>query len=175
MLHKLSNFKLPTFAALASLATLASLFCGSVSAQAAQNIKIYVGLFGRTVTYQELSNFANTGETTPVLNFLFENAKATPEQAAELLNFPIEADLVKTSKLLNTELGVEILGRVAKAIHGGTPNGAIQALRGAIVLSTVGDNQLTLLEVIQNYPLRDMIVDAVELQKLAAELGDLLP
>jgi hypothetical protein len=155
--------------------SLIGVFSNAQNAEAAQAVKFKSGVFGISVQTTELQNFVRTGVTTSKIDFFLKKLNLTEEQAIGFLGMQLETDLVEVSDLLNSPAGVAILEKVAKAIHGPTQAGAVQALRAAVVLSAVDNNHLSLLEVIQKYPLQDMVVDASALKGLKDELGSLFP
>ena len=55
------------------------------SAYAAEKMVLTYGLFGRSITIDELEEFAATGRQPPTLKFLLKAAKQDPEQVRQLL------------------------------------------------------------------------------------------
>jgi hypothetical protein len=66
---------------------------------------------------------------------------------------------VPLDRVLNSFLGDAILDQMGDFVH--TPSGEAdrEAMRSALILSASDDNRISLIEVIQNYPTREMHVN----------------
>jgi hypothetical protein len=115
------------------------------AAIAAERIVLTYGTFGRSLSVEELDTFATTGEQSPSLQAYFRMSRADPQPVRQSLSQPIEADPV-----LLDRLGAVIQTRSNRANR--------QALRSALVLSASDDSQMTLLEILQNYPTSELHV-----------------
>jgi hypothetical protein len=131
----------------------------SASAIAAETINFSRGIASQSVSLEELETFAQTGEISPALNFLFKFTGHNPETIRLLLVQEIPIDAVTTSNLLNSPIGGYILDRASTIVNTGASRGNREALRGALIESAEGDSKISLLEVWDNYPTKKVVVD----------------
>ncbi|WP_144863991.1 alpha/beta hydrolase, partial [Hyella patelloides] len=129
------------------------------SVNAAEKIKFNHGIVGQSISLEELEVFAQTGEISPSLDFLFKFTGHKPEVIRLLLIQEIPMDAVTASSLLNSSIGGYILDRASNIVNSGASQGNREALRGALIGSASGDNKISLLEVWRNYPTKEVVVD----------------
>ncbi|GAX36110.1 alpha/beta hydrolase [Nodularia sp. NIES-3585] len=156
------------------------LFCQN-SAFAAEQVVLKYGIFRESVSVEELSTFAETGELSRSLRVNFALAQQDPKAIRPYLTTPVNLDLVILDIILNSPIGNVILDDLSQVIHTPSRTADRQALRAALVLSASEDGQVTLLEIIQNYPTRNVEVDGErlesayhQLRRLQAGLEDFL-
>jgi len=84
-------------------------------------------------------------------------------------------------RVLNSPIGNVILDELSQVIHPPSRTADRQALRAALVLSASEDGEVTLLEIIENYPTINVEVDGErlenayhQLRRLQVGLQDLL-
>lgn len=139
-----------------------------------RKIVLVTGALARSVTYSQLSKFANTGIAEGDIGNVINFGAIKSDQFREILNRRIPMDLVEASTFFNSEFGVQLLEKIGKAIHprSGSKN-APQTLRAAIIQSLADDNTLSPLEVISNLPV-DVMIELNEAMALAKEMGSFL-
>ena len=133
---------------------------------AAEKIKFNHGITSQSVSLEELEIFAETGEISPALNFLFDYTNQNPKLVRLLLIQQIPLDTVTASNLLNSPIGESVLDRVSSVVNSGASKGNREALRGALITSTNGDGKISLLEVWRNYPTKEVIVEGTSWRKM---------
>lgn len=136
----------------------------------AENIVLTYGAFGRTVPVSEFETLAQTGTATGTLKQLLKLTKESPSNMQKALNSEVKIKAVWVDGLLNTAPGKFLLSELGKIVHTPSQKGNVQALRSALVLSASNDNSLSLLEVFQNYPTSDLVVDGVQIQRDVKEV-----
>ncbi|WP_414528378.1 alpha/beta hydrolase [Nodularia chucula] len=151
------------------------------SAFAAEQVLLKYGIFRESISVEELSTFAETGELSSALRVNFALAQQDPKAIRPYLTTPVNIDLVVLDRVLNSPIGNVILDELSQVIHTPSRTADRQALRAALVLSANEDGQVTLLEVIQNYPTTSVEVDGErletayhQLRRLQVGLQDLL-
>ena len=141
-------------------------------AAAAEKITFIIGPINRSITLDELRTLAETGEARGDLKTIIKVANQTPEGAAEFLTQPFPFDLVRAYGLLTSVPGEAMLEKIGTVLAPRNANSAgAQALSAAILLSLSGDNEFTLLELLEKYP-TDARVNVGALQSLGEEFGD---
>ena len=69
--------------------------------------------------------------------------------------------------ILNNLIGEYILFQVGQVIHTPSKQANIQALRSALILSAMDDDKISILEFLQNYPTRRVMIEGLNLVRTA--------
>lgn len=135
------------------------------NAQAAERIVIKYSVFRQSLSVEELSTFAETGELSSSLRVNFALGRQNPALVRQYLTIPVKVNPVLLDRILNNPAGNVLLDEISQAIH--TPSGRAdrQALRAALVLSATGDRQISLIEVLENYPTSEVEVEGDRLEE----------
>ncbi|TVQ20077.1 MAG: alpha/beta hydrolase [Leptolyngbya sp. DLM2.Bin15] len=136
---------------------------GMPAAIAAERIVFRYAGFERSLSVQELTTFAETGELSSNLAHYANRTDKDPDDLRRALVRPIPMRLVFLDAALNSWVGEMLLDRVGQTIHTSSGEANQQALRAALILSASDDDAITLLEVIQNYPTEEVYVDGENL------------
>jgi hypothetical protein len=176
MIHSISQLK-STFSLIASVAIL---YAGN--AIAAEKVIFKYQSFRPSVSVDELTNLAENGEVSQTLNFYFNRSNQNPQTVRRILTREVNADPVVLDRVLNNQIGEFLLDRIGQSVSTSSGQANRQALRSAIVLSANQNNKVSLIEIIQNYPSTEVVVDAERLAEtynqiyiLAEGLQRLLP
>jgi hypothetical protein len=148
--------------------------CHQDASFAAEEVIFQYGAVSQSVPIEELENFTTTGEKSAAINFLFNFSNQNPQIARQVLAEKLPADTVVISNLLNTLPGEYVLFRVSSLVHPKSERAKVEALRGAIIESASDDNQISLLELLQNYPTQQVYVDGKLLAKTAKNTNNFL-
>ncbi|WP_339381933.1 alpha/beta hydrolase [Calothrix sp. FACHB-1219] len=140
------------------------------SAIAAEKVTLKYGIFRPSVSVDELTQFAKTGEVSQSLNFYLNRTGQDPKTVRNILVQEVNANPVVLDRVLNNPIGEFLLDRIGQSV--GTPSGQAnrQALRSAIVLSASQDSKVSLIEIIQNYPTTEVVVDGERLAQAYNQL-----
>jgi hypothetical protein len=163
--------RLGTLALVASLGLSALL---ASPAQAADRVRINYRGFSRSVPVPLLVLLAETGQSTGVLGGLLNQAGRNPGDLRSLLTRPLTASPVVLDRALNSRPGEWMLDYVGQTIHPGQGGANRQALRSALVLSASNDGQITLLEVLQNYPTEEVVLEGDNIEVVYTRLANFL-
>ena len=147
------------------LGTALGTFLSNSSANASEYITLQYGLFGETVPIGELNELSKTGKASGALKEILDIAHEDQTEAQKILNEQVEVDVTTVYRLLNTTPGKFVLSELAKVIHIDGYVAGVPALRSAFINSAATDNQISLLEVFQNYPTKTMYVNVAQLKK----------
>ncbi|MCG6133587.1 MAG: alpha/beta hydrolase [Nostoc sp. LLA-1] len=134
-------------------------FFFSTPAFAAERVVLTYGILRESISVEELSTFAETGELSRSLRVNFALARQDPQAIRPYLTTPVQVNLVTLDRVLNSPVGNLVLDELSQAIHTPSRTSDRQALRAALVLSASEDGQITLMEVIENYPTSDVEID----------------
>lgn len=164
-----------------ALIVTASILLSSTTAIAAERVVLKYRIFRQSISVNELTTLAETGELSRSLRIKLALARQDPKLFRQYLTQPVKVNPVLLDRLLNNRIGNVLLDEISQAIH--TPSGQAdrQALRSALIISASGDRQITLVEILQNYPSADVEVEGDrlentyrQLRRLGGSLQDLL-
>lgn len=152
-----------------------------VPALAAESVVLKYRIFRESVSVQELSTFAETGKLSTSLRVNLALARQNPQAIRQYLTEPVKINPVILDKVLNSRIGNVILDQLTQVIHTRSRKADKQALRAALVVSASKDRQITLIELIQNYPTPEIEVEGDrleaayrQLRRLQGNLQDIL-
>ena len=153
----------------------------STPAFAAERVVLNYGIFRESLSVEELSTFAETGKLSRSLRVNFALARQDPKAIRQYLTEPVKVNLLFLDRVLNSRIGNVILDQVSQVIYTPSRRADRQALRAALVLSASQDGQVSLIEIIENYPTNEVEVDGKrlesayrQLRRLQTNLQDLL-
>ena len=147
---------------LAFLVSTAIVF-SSTYAFAAEQVVLKYRIFRQSLSVQELTTFAQTGELSSSLRMNLALARQDPQKIRQYLTTSVKVDPILLDRVLNSPVGEALLDEMSKTIQTQSRQADRQALRAAIVLSA-RDRQLSLLEILQNYPTTVVEVDGDRLE-----------
>ncbi len=150
------------------------------SAFAAENVVIKYRIFRESLSVKELTNFAQTGELSTSLRVNFALAKQQPKVIRGYLTETVTVNPVLLDRVLNSSVGNIVLDRIGEAIHTPSRKADRQALRAALILSASSEvsnsgnkNNISLIEIIQNYPASEVEVEGEVLERAYRQLRQL--
>ncbi|MDJ0659699.1 MAG: alpha/beta hydrolase [Crocosphaera sp.] len=134
--------------------------------QAAETVVLKYSILRESVSVEELSHLANTGEASRSLRSYLKLANKEPEELRALLNNNVDVDPVFLSKVLNSFAGSMVLDPVGEVIHTPSKRANRESLRGALVTSALSDKNIRLIEILENYPTEELHVDGDRLAEI---------
>mgnify|MGYP001104854875 CR=1 FL=1 len=152
------------------ISTLAS----APQAIAAERVIITLGGLSRSFDVADLRNFAETGEQTPNLRFIFNVADQNPDDVQAIFNEELPVSLRTIDSITYSLPGEYALFQLGRRFSTRSGDANIQALRAGLILSASDDNQVSLIEFLENYPTDALYVDGLQLLDDVRELGDVL-
>ncbi len=173
MLHSFRR----TVIGLAGFLTLLGYGLTSTPSQAAEQVTIKFGPFGRTVSVDDLRAYAETSEASPELASVLSIVGSEQRESLQKgLNVKLPFKAVQVDKLLRSGPGAQLLPQVAKVtiLPGDTEE---LAMRSGLVLAAGSEEGLGVLSFIEAYPTPTLTLDAKAMQKLLKSndsLGSLL-
>jgi hypothetical protein len=140
---------------------------------AAKTVVVEYKIFNESIAVDELSTFARTGKLSNSLRINLALARKEPQVIRQYLTTPVQVSPIFLDRVLNSPVGDIILDELSQVIHTPSRKADRQALRSALVLSAAGDEQVSLIEIIQNYPTPDVKVDGEHLENAYRQLRKL--
>lgn len=157
-----------------SLLAFISVFCFSARADAADSVVLKYRFLRETVSVPELSTFAQTGELSTKLQFYLKLARREPDQFRRTLTQEIKVNPILLSRVLNSPIGEVMLDQASQVIHTPTNRADRESLRGAIVSSALPDSQITLIEILENYPTPDVHVEGDRIVEVVQKISQVM-
>ena len=136
----------------------------SSSAIAAERVVLKYRVFRQSLSVEELTTFAETGELSSSLRVKFALARQNPQVLRQYLTIPVKVNPVLLDRVLNNPAGNLILDEISQTIHTPSRRADRQALRSALILSANRDRSLSLIEILQNYPTSEVEVEGDRLE-----------
>ena len=140
-------------------------------ATAAEELVVTYGAFQASFTLRDLERLANTGDVSNSIGFYLELAGVAPEDLRAALTTEVKVSHHLLDNLLNTEGGEYVLSEITQVVHTPSRQANIQALRSAFIMAAKEDQQVSLLELLQHYPTRQVFVNGGNLIQLARDLN----
>lgn len=174
LVNKLKYWKfIKAPSALIVLGVITSVFLYSTTANAAEQVVLKYGNFRGTVSFRELSQFVETGKTTPTLKAYLQAAQQDPPSARKALVAGIKAEPAFLNNLLSSWAGPILLNQLGQAVHPPSQQSDEQALRLTLTKSVNQDGEVTLLDAIQNYPAKSVEIEGDRLVSVYQKLNTL--
>lgn len=135
----------------------------SSDALAAERVVLKYGIFRQSVSVADLTAFAESDDPSLAERYRISEKDSQQVRTALTKQIPIDAQLLDRG--LNNPLGDRLLDEIGQSIQAPSDEASRAAMRSALVLAASDDGKLSLLEVIQKYPTRDVYVDAKRLSR----------
>ena len=147
--------------------TLFSLFLGVAAAVvplkaiAAERITFNVSPFGQFyVEVEDLKTFVETKEVSSELAYYLKRLPPKQvERLPELLSTPLEINPLAIAKFSNSTIGETVIKNFGKGIRTSTNKNGFLALRSAIVAAAFDRQGLTVINLLEHFPLETVYVD----------------
>lgn len=156
------------------LLTFISVFCFSAHADAADSVVLKYRFLRETVSVPELSTFAQTGELSTKLQIYLKLAGREPDQLRRTLTQEVKVNPFFLSRVLNSPIGEVMLDQVSQVVHTPTDRANRESLRGAIVSSALPDSQMTLIEILENYPTPEVHVEGDRIVEVVQQISQVI-
>lgn len=147
-----------------------AVFLSPKHAIASEEIIFTYGGASQSVDLEELQVFAETGETSPALDFLLEFGQHNPWMMRWILTQEFPANTKIVSDLFNTAPGEYVLSQTSNVVGSKSERANVTALRGALIASASDDNTISLIELFENYPTKQVYVNGKLLAKARVDL-----
>ncbi|MBE9179172.1 alpha/beta hydrolase [Oculatella sp. LEGE 06141] len=158
------------------------IWLNGADAIAAERVRLKYRIFQRSIAVEDLTNLAETGEVSRPLRVYLRLARRDPESVRQTLNQEVAVSPTLLDRGLNNPAGDLVLDQIGQAIYPPSGEASREAMRSALVLSASDNNRISLIEVIQNYPTQEVVVDGNrledayrQLRALGGRIEDILP
>jgi hypothetical protein len=153
-----------------AIAGIAGTVLSAIPGFAAEKITLKYSILRETIPVADLTMLAETGKAPDYLEHYIRLGKQEPQEVQKALNQQAKVSPIVLDRVLNSPVGNLVLDELGKTIH--TPAGVAdrQALRAALVISASKDSKISLIEVMQNYPTQEVVVEGDRIVAAARQL-----
>jgi predicted dienelactone hydrolase len=147
--------------------SLSLLLLAGSTVQAAERITGFFGPLQFSLSVDALKRYAEHDETTSELAFYTK--RLTPEQRIQFrqaLQTHLSVSPILLSQVGYSEIGTALLQQAGKLVQTETGENGFYALRSALILSATDPNDVTPIQLLQNFPSRSVRLNFSELLKL---------
>ena len=152
-----------TFSQAFLLATAASLSM-QTNANATDVVNIQYKNTEIAVKVKDLKKFANTGEIPQNLQKFLNDTEQVPEFLSGILNQEIYISRSLIDDVLDSTTGKFFLLKLNQAIGASSSTDDLEAIKKTVVKAYNDDQELSLLELLSDYPQRQLTVDLTRLE-----------
>ena len=167
----MSNKKFLKLGIWAALGTAIALSVLSPAAIAAEQVVLKYNIFERSIPVEDLTTFAETGKLSRDLKAYMRMSKQDPEKVRKTLTDKVDVNVVTLDRVLNSVVGNLALEQLSQYIYTSSRQADKQAMRAALVLSASEDNNISIMEIAQNYPTQDVYIDGNRLSEAYAQIS----
>ena len=128
------------------------------AASAAETVVLRYGIFRGSLPMADLTEFAATGTESARLKRYLRLGKQEPAELQKILNDKIATEPRSLNLVLASPAGDALLGELSRYIYSSERDDKAK-LRSSIESSTADDQQLSLLELLQNYPTEEVYIN----------------
>lgn len=168
---KMFNKKLLKFGVWGALSTAIALYLPHLEAIAAEQVILKYNVFERSIPVEDLTTFAETGKLSRDLKAYMRASKQDPEEVRKTLTDKVDVNVVTLDRVLNSVVGDVALDQLSQHIYTSSRRADKQAMRAALVLSASEDNNISIIEIAQNYPTQDVYIDGDRLLETYAQIS----
>lgn len=153
------------------IGTIAAIGFQASPAAAADQLVLTFGLLARSIPIEDFRVLADTGEVTDELGWYLNFANVDPAAFQQVLTQEVTINQQLIDRVTYSLPGEFLLSQVGNTVHTKSRRADIQALRAALLLSTSGDNRLSLIEFLEQYPTQELYIDGRSLLTLFQDVN----
>ncbi len=147
-----------------------------IEATAAEKITFNFSPFGEFyLKVDDLETFVETGKISSELAYYLN--RLPPEQVErlpELLSTPLEFNPLTIANFSNSTVGETVIKNFGKGIRTSTNRNGFLALRGAIIAAAFDEEELTIINLLHQFPLKTIYVDFNIINRYIKQGGKIL-
>lgn len=154
-------------------------FAFSNGANATEMIELQYQDRYASVTINDLSSFARTGIVPPSIQNLFDTTNKVPSDISNVLKEELKISAQFMNSFIDSSIGNFILGGLDEVINNSSSRSDLTNVRSTLVAAYEDDSRVSLIELIERYPQRQIEVDVTNLEstynKINGIVEDVLP
>lgn len=137
---------------------------------AAERIEFFYGPLEITVRVEDIQHFADTGEVRGSLRPVARQLPADQLNGLQgWITRPLQLDVVTVAELTYSPVGMRLLEQLGHLVQTNDQRNGFLALRASLILAAAQEPGLTVMEVLQQFPLETMQIDSALARALLGE------
>ncbi|MGK7876256.1 MAG: alpha/beta hydrolase [Xenococcaceae cyanobacterium] len=117
-----------------------------------------------SISTRELKSFAETGEIPTQLQDFFQATQQVPEFLSSLLTKEIRISPQFINRVLDSSTGEFVLLKLDETINTSSSGKDLEAIKSAVVASYNDDNRISVMELLEKYPISRVQIDLTSLE-----------
>jgi len=154
-----------------SALTLLGCLSFAVPAWAAEEVVLTYGPLEAVLSVNDLQALAQTGQASQSLGFYLGIAGVDPAAVRRTLNQSVPVSDAFVAQVSSGQEGDRLLTRMTDVVYASDRQRSVPALRTAILNAAQNDQQITLLELMEHYPQRQMYINGSNIRQVMQELS----
>ncbi len=151
----------------------------SSRANATELVKLQYKDRSALVTINDLSIFARTGAIPPSIQDLFDTTDKISSDISNILNKELKISSQFINSFIDSSIGDFVLGGLDEVINNSSSSRDLTNVRSTLVAAYEDDNRVSLIELIERYPQKEVQVNVTSLEKtyntVSGIVEDVLP
>ena len=168
-LHKLLFFSQILILSLGTTMTL-----GNSRAHATELINLQYRDRSALVTIDDLGRFARSGIVPQSIQELFDTTDKVPSDISAIFSKELKISQKFIDSLLDSSIGEFILGRLDEVINESSSRTDLKDVRSTLVAAYEDDNQVSLIELIERYPQKEVQINVTSLEETYNRVVDIV-
>ena len=151
----------------------------SSRANATEFVKLQYKDRSALMTINDLSIFARTGAIPPSIQDLFDTTDKISSDISNILNKELKISPQFINSFIDSSIGDFVLGGLDEVINNSSSSRDLTNVRSTLVAAYEDDNRVSLIELIERYPQKEVQVNVTSLEKtyntVSGIVEDVLP
>ena len=151
----------------------------SNSAKATELIELQYQDRYAAVTISDFSRFARSGVIPPNIQNLFDSTDKIPSEISSILNKELKISPKFINSFIDSSIGDFVLGGLDEVINNSSSRRDLTNIRSTLVAAYEDNNRVSLIELIERYPQREIKINVTNLEgtynKISGLVEDVLP
>ncbi len=157
----------------------ATMTLGSSRTHATELIDLQYKDRSALVTIEDLGRFARSGIVPQSIQELFDTRDKVPSEISDILSKELKISQKFIDNFLDSSIGEFILGRLDEVINESSSSTDLKDVRSTLVAAYEDDNQVSLIELIERYPQKEVQINVTSLEgtynRVVGIVEDVLP
>lgn len=141
---------------------------------ASEKVIFKYGMWQESLPVSDMTVFCDTGEISTTLSYYIRLSNQSSDRINNVLCKPIAVNGVTLSKMLNNPVGGFILDLFGEVITTPSKKASRESLRGALVTSALENDDISIIEVLNNYPTNEVHLNGDRLVEFYRQVEDVL-
>lgn len=140
-------------------------------ARAAERLVLTYDPFRSAISIAELRTLADTGEASQRIRAWLRLGNVDVETFRQVLTQEVTLNQRTVDRAGNSRPGELLLREIGNSFHTRSRQNNVEALRGTLLVSTSGDNRISMIEFLENYPTSELFINGRSLLRFVTDVN----